>query len=206
MASKVRTYEEAMVEILDCLKEQNIRYFKDITLEDYMENFAFPIRAMFDGKPAEIKNDQYYYADPKNFLGNASVTKLHQLGCPYYKGLLTSAFIEPLGKRLTKVHNSWLFNQALTLVIGYVLLCRIPGRIEPKHFNEKTNYFVTVLDTACIYDGDFEKVASTLFGGEEINLLKLELPDDKDCLFAYSPDGTLRSILKYNAGCFETLQ
>lgn len=204
MANKVRTYEEAMVEIHDLLK--TLRFFKDMPLEDYLENFAIPLREIFQGKPAEIKDDQYYFKDPKDFFAQASVTKLHQLGCPYYKELLFESFIVPLGKRLTKVHNSWMFDQALTMVIAYVVTCRIPGGVDPKWLNEPTNYFTTVLDKPCIYDGEFEKIPSTLFGGEEISLLKLELPEDKDCLFAYNPDGVLRSILTYHHGCFQSLR
>lgn len=203
MSNSVRNYTEVILEIFTRLKD--LLYFRDMSEEEFLESFSTPLREIFATGDSIFKDDQYYFCDVGNFFASMTPLKLQQLSCPHYRQFFKGSFISTLAVHLTKGQNTALFDNVLTVVLGYLLLCRLPGAIRPESLNEPKNYYITNSDTECIYDGEFEKIASTMFGGEEIPIFQLELPSDRDVILTYSREGILQSILSYKGGVFANI-
>lgn len=203
MSNSVRSYKEVILEIFTRLKD--LLYFRDMSEEDFLESFSKPLCEVFATGDSKFKDDQYYLCNVGDFFASMTPLKLQQLSCPHYRQFFKNSFISALAAHLTKGQNTALFDNVLTVVIGYLLLCRLPGAIRPESLNEPKNYYITTSEAACIYDGEFEKIASTMFGGEEIPIFQLELPSDRDVIFTYSREGVLQSILSYKGDVFANI-
>lgn len=179
------SYAEVCTKFAEMAKEQKMRYFDKETPEEvaeYLLNYGIPFGC----------TEKYLYTvDPAEFMKSAY--KQLRIDSPPLIKTIVDAGRQPWELTTDKVTS--MFFEAFLI---YIFRCRIHESLAETVFDEALNFFVKVSDPKkSPYEGPFERVPSTFFGGEQLSIWDMDFPPEYDMALVYTNEGFLRTILKY---------